>query len=543
MPNLKVASLFSGIGGIDLGFLQAGFDIVFANEIDKYACKTYKKNFPNNYLLEGDIKRVNPNDIPDFDVLVAGFPCQAFSIAGKQRGFEDKRGSLFFEIERVVEKKKPKVIFLENVKNLQEHDDGKTFNKIFASLAQFGYSVRYKILCPTEYANIPQRRERIFIVAFLDENLGELFKFPEPQELKVKLQDIIDFSIKHDDVYYINEQNEDYFLLKTKIKDKSQMYQLHFGQVRKGKDGICRTLTASMGGLKLHKPIIYDNFGIRYLTPQECLLLQGFPATFSFASGTTLDKAYSQAGNTVCVPLIKRIAINIKETLNKGENVMNKELMMQTIFEKLQKGLPSAWDGKASIEYMKEKGDRNWRQMEWPGFYFQFMCEKILGENDFMECPGKKYGKVEFDGFKYINWDFKAHSIDPAKKDGGKIPTNGYDETMQAINEYGQVCFIVASGESSYDTTGAFKTWHDELKGGISKYEEDRIERNAKSRRRKISFSFDELVFVWVNAENIQHCGKFQSDFRNSNGKARKAKVMININNPNLEIYKFKINK
>ena len=321
MSNLKVASLFSGIGGIDLGFSQAGFDIVFANEIDKYACKTYKKNFPNHYLLEGDVKKIEPNDIPEFDVLVAGFPCQAFSIAGKQRGFEDKRGSLFFEIERIVEKRKPKVIFLENVKNLQEHDDGKTFNKIFASLAQFGYSVRYKILCPTEYANIPQRRERIFIVAFLDENLGELFKFPEPQELKVKLQDIIDFTIKHDDVYYINEQNEDYFLLKTKIKDKSQMYQLHFGQVRKGKDGICRTLTASMGGLKLHKPIIYDNFGIRYLTPQECLLLQGFPATFSFASGTTLDKAYSQAGNTVCVPLIKRIADNIKETLTKGENV------------------------------------------------------------------------------------------------------------------------------------------------------------------------------------------------------------------------------
>ncbi len=235
MPNIRVASFFSGIGGIDLGFLQAGFDIVFAIEIDKYACKTYKKNFPNHYLLEGDIKKIAPNDIPDFDVLVAGFPCQAFSIAGKQLGFKDKRGSLFFEIERIVENKKPKVIFLENVKNLQEHDGGKTFNKIFASLAQFGYSVRYKILCPTEYANIPQRRERIFIVAFLDENLGELFKFPEPQKLKVKLQDIIDFSTKHDDVYYINEQDEDYFLLKTKIKDKSQMYQLHFGQVRKGK--------------------------------------------------------------------------------------------------------------------------------------------------------------------------------------------------------------------------------------------------------------------------------------------------------------------
>lgn len=317
MSNIKVASLFSGIGGIDLGFLQAGFDIVFANEIDKYACKTYKKNFPNHSLLEKDIKKVDPNDIPDFDVLVAGFPCQAFSIVGKQRGFEDKRGSLFFEIERIVEKKKPKVIFLENVKNLQKHDHGKTFNKIFASLAQFGYSVRYKILCPTEYANIPQKRERIFIVAFLDENLGELFKFPEPQELNVKLTDIIDFSIKHDAIYYIDKQSEDYFLLKSKMEDKSQMYQLHFGQVRTGKDGICRTLTASMGGLKLHKPIIYDKFGIRYLTPQECLLLQGFPTTFSFASGTTLDRAYSEAGNTVCVPLIKRIAENIKYTLTR----------------------------------------------------------------------------------------------------------------------------------------------------------------------------------------------------------------------------------
>ncbi len=315
MSDLKVASLFSGIGGIDLGFLQAGFDIVFANEIDASACKTYRQNFQSHSLLEKDIRKVNLDEIPDFDVLVAGFPCQSFSIAGKQRGFEDKRGSLFFEIEKIVAKKMPKVIFLENVKNLQEHDDGKTFNKVFASLAQFGYTVRYKIMCPTEYANIPQKRERIFIVAFLDEQLGELFRFPDPIELKTRLTDIIDFSQKHDQVYYIEPNSDEFLLLEKKIKDRNQMYQLHFGQVRKGKEGICRTLTASMGGLKLHKPIIYDNFGIRYLTPQECLLLQGFPQTFSFASGTTIDKAYTQVGNTVCVPLIKRIAINIKNTL------------------------------------------------------------------------------------------------------------------------------------------------------------------------------------------------------------------------------------
>ncbi len=222
---------------------------------------------------------------------------------------------------------------------------------------------------------------------------------------------------------------------------------------------------------------------------------------------------------------------------------MNKEQMMRTILEKLQNGLPPVWDGKASIEYMKDNDCRHWKQMEWPGFYFQFMCETILGKDGFMECPGKKYGNVEFDGFKIINWDFKAHSIDLSKKNNNKIPTNGYSETMSAINEYGQVCFIVASGVSSYDTDGSFKKWHDELKGGISKYELERVERKAPSRRRKTSFSFDELIFVFVNADTIKYCGKFQSAFRNSNGTPRNAKVMIDINNPNLEIYKFKINK
>ena len=317
MSAPRVASLFSGIGGIDLGFLQSGYEIVFATEIDRDACNTYRVNFPNHYLLERDIRKVKPEEIPDFDVLVAGFPCQAFSIAGKQRGFEDKRGSLFFEIERIVRTKKPRVILLENVKNLQEHDNGKTFNRIFASLAQFGYTVRYKILCPTVYANIPQRRERIFIIAFLDEVAGELFKFPEPIDLSQRLIDIIDFSKRHNDIYYLDAKSDDYSLLKSKIKDREQMYQLHFGQVRKGKDGICRTLTASMGGMKLHKPIIYDEFGIRYLSPQECLLLQGFPSNFVFSKGITLDKAYTLAGNTVCVPLIERIANCIKETLIK----------------------------------------------------------------------------------------------------------------------------------------------------------------------------------------------------------------------------------
>ena len=142
---MKVCSLFCGIGGIDIGFKQAGYDIVWANEYDAAACKTYRHNFGDSYLVEADIRKVSVADIPDFDVLTAGFPCQPFSIAGRQKGFEDKRGNLFFEITRIVDAKRPKVIFLENVPNLMEHDEGRTFLVIFNSLAQFGYSVYYKV--------------------------------------------------------------------------------------------------------------------------------------------------------------------------------------------------------------------------------------------------------------------------------------------------------------------------------------------------------------------------------------------------------------
>ena len=131
---MKVCSLFCGIGGIDIGFKQAGYDIVWANEYDAAACKTYRHNFGDSHLVEADIRKVSVADIPDFDVLTAGFPCQPFSIAGRQRGFEDKRGNLFFEITRIVDAKRPKVIFLENVPNLMEHDEGRTFLVIFNSL-------------------------------------------------------------------------------------------------------------------------------------------------------------------------------------------------------------------------------------------------------------------------------------------------------------------------------------------------------------------------------------------------------------------------
>ena len=151
----RVCSLFAGMGGIDLGFQQAGFDIVWANEYDQEAAITYRINFVDEHLVEKDIRLVNPHDIPDFDVLVAGFPCQPFSTAGLQRGFADPRGNLFFEISKVLDVKRPRIVFLENVENLIAHDNGKTFLVIYNTLAQFGYAVKYKVMDSQEYYFAP----------------------------------------------------------------------------------------------------------------------------------------------------------------------------------------------------------------------------------------------------------------------------------------------------------------------------------------------------------------------------------------------------
>ena len=309
---MRVASFFAGIGGICLGFRQAGFQIVWANEIDHAACKTYRNNFGDDYIVEGDIRNINPNSLPNFDVLAAGFPCQPFSIAGKQQGFRDERGNLFFEISRIVDVKRPKIIFLENVKNLLEHDDGKTFLVIYNSLAQFGYCVKYKIMNALHYGNIPQNRERIFIVAFLDWEQCQRFEFPKEIPLTRTWFDIIDRGVKHDQSYYYDGTVYEP-ILQQAMNDRDCIYKFTDTNVRKGRKGICPTLTANMGTYPNRVPIIKDNFGIRKLTPRECLMLQGFPESFALPNAVPIKELYKQAGNTVCVPVVHRIAEAIRE--------------------------------------------------------------------------------------------------------------------------------------------------------------------------------------------------------------------------------------
>ena len=314
--SMRVCSLFSGIGGIDLGFAQAGFDIVWANEIDKSAAATYKHNLEANAIVVGNIKNINVRDIPDFDVLAAGFPCQSFSTAGSQRGFDDSRGNLFFQVVKVVEAKKPKVIFLENVENLIEHDDGKSFLTVYNALAPLGYSFKYKVLEPCEYGNVPQKRARVFIVGFSDDELCSRFSFPEPIPLTQNLESLFDRSVRHSDCYYYTEANEHYNGLKNLVTRKDCVYRIYDFGISKKSYNICPTLTAYMEACNHERvPIILDDHGIRRLTPYECLKLQGFPSDFKFPKGTTMRKAYKQVGNSVCVPVIRRIAEQIKKVM------------------------------------------------------------------------------------------------------------------------------------------------------------------------------------------------------------------------------------
>jgi DNA (cytosine-5)-methyltransferase 1 len=313
---MRVASLFAGIGGICLGFKQAGFDIVWANERDAAACKTYRFNFGNSYLQEGDIRNIQAKNIPDFDVLTAGFPCQSFSTAGFKKGFRDPRGNLFFEIIRIVEEKRPRIILLENVENIIEHDNQKTFLTIFNSLSECGYDVKYRTLQPFDYAGIPQRRKRVFIVAFRDIDDCDAFSFPEKIEEKQSIDRIIDFSQKQHASYYYQDNHPSYPELEQKTKI-GKIYSLKNDGSVYCSGTLCPTLIAGMGKFPDRIPVVKDSYGIRRLTVRECLRFQGFPEGFNISRDNTIEDAYKQIGNSVCVPIVNRIAIEIAKVFER----------------------------------------------------------------------------------------------------------------------------------------------------------------------------------------------------------------------------------
>ncbi len=319
---LKCASFFAGVGGIDLGFEKNKlFQVNYANEFDPYPVKTYELNSSLKVDCR-DIRDVEPDQVPDFDVLLAGFPCQAFSVAGYRQGFEDEkgRGTLFFELLRIIKAKKPQIVFLENVKNLVGHDGGNTFRVIREALEANGYHVNPMVLNAMEYGNVPQNRERIYVVCFRDEEVYQNFHFPMPIPLTKKLTDIIDFDTKIDEKYYYREgkyKGDIYEKLVEAMDDDTAIYQWRRKYVRKNKSGVVPTLTANQGEGGHNVCLIKTKNGIRKMTPHECFNTQGFPSDFKLPDDMSDARLYKQAGNSVCVSVIERIADNIAEAYQK----------------------------------------------------------------------------------------------------------------------------------------------------------------------------------------------------------------------------------
>lgn len=311
-PKFTFIDLFAGIGGFRIALQSLGGKCVFSSEWDANAQKTYFYNFGE--IPYGDItKEIHKNCIPDgFDVLCAGFPCQAFSIAGYRKGFEDTRGTLFFDVAEIIKRKRPKAVFLENVKNLYTHDNGKTFAVIKATLEELGYVVYHKVMNSMEYANVPQNRERIFIVCFDPNQVKNhhQFSFPERAELTHTIHDCIDPEINDKALFY-GAKFIHYEELKRDMVSMDTIYQWRRQYVRENKSNVCPTLTANMGTGGHNVPLILTKYGIRKLSPKECINFQGYPKEYQFPTSIANSAKYKQAGNSVVVPLITKVCQNI----------------------------------------------------------------------------------------------------------------------------------------------------------------------------------------------------------------------------------------
>ena len=413
MSNYTVGSLFAGVGGICLGFKQAGFDLAWSNEIDEYACETYRTNF-EHLLVPGDIEKIvdlslfdkekaeyeqKINETSDLDeinklkklidkcdwekgqykekqqellnhkidVLNGGFPCQAFSLAGERKGFEDERGNLFLSIVKLIKlldktQGKPRVLFLENVKNLMGHDSGKTYEVIKGKLENLGYIIKEKVLNTMDYSHLPQNRERIYIVGFLSEkdaanftlfdgdNIKEHFIHKTKEDRIEDIKNILDDSINIEDdskYYYTKEKYPKYFLseeeynvipsdlkkdirinLDEQITEPYQFYQVRRGMyVRRNMSNVCPTLTANMGTGGHNVALIKVKDGIRKITPTEAFRIQGFPVGNSYKLPEKFNnrpysdaQLYKQAGNAVSVNVIRFLAKEILKVLDKNRD-------------------------------------------------------------------------------------------------------------------------------------------------------------------------------------------------------------------------------
>lgn len=321
----KMIDLFAGIGGIRLGFEQAFKDIecVFTSEIDKHAVQTYQANFGNE-IVYGDITQIDEESIPDHDILLAGFPCQPFSQAGLKKGFTDTRGTLFFDIERILLAKRPRAFLLENVKQLKGHDKGRTLQVILEHLEQAGYKVFYDILKARDFG-VPQNRERIYLVGFLDHSVE--FEFPKPIGIETRVGDILEHHV--DEKYTISDR---LWAGHQRRKENNKLNGKGFGYGLVNENSEY-TNTISARYYKDGSEILIEqkDKNPRKLTPREASRLQGFPKDFVIPVSDA--QSYKQFGNSVCVPVIRAIAENMYQVMKDVKPNMEKKAVQYMVVQ------------------------------------------------------------------------------------------------------------------------------------------------------------------------------------------------------------------
>jgi DNA (cytosine-5)-methyltransferase 1 len=327
--GLKFIDLFAGIGGFHLALKSFNAECVFTSEWDKNAQDVYKENF--NIKPHGDITQIKEGDIPKHDIICGGFPCQAFSISGKQKGFEDSRGTLFFDVARIAAHHQPKILFLENVFNFEKHDNGKTLKTVLNVLDNIGYNTFYKVLNASKYG-IPQIRKRIYFVAFRKDLKITQFNFPEPIKHDLKLRDFLEKDLDPSEWVISKDKLKD-LRIKEKVVVKSNNVflsddehgSIRLGTIKKGgqgdriysPDGFAITLSAYGGGTGSKTGLYMIDGNVRKLTPRECANITGFPNNFKLSKNK--NHSYKQFGNCVVVDVLQYILIEINKKLNEVE--------------------------------------------------------------------------------------------------------------------------------------------------------------------------------------------------------------------------------
>lgn len=321
VTQFTFADLFAGIGGMRIAFERAGGECVLTSEINENALKTYNANFPetDSHVTVKDVLALTASDFGsnpgELDVLVAGFPCQPYSIAGLRKGLEDDRGGeIFTALLRILKTVQPKSFLLENVKGIKSHENGETFRYMLEELEASGYHLRHQTLNSMEHANVPQNRERVFIVGFTDPHAAESFEFPDKIKLTKTIHDCLEASNAVDEKFYYDGRFISFPEIEKSVVKRDTVYQWRRQYVRENKSNACPTLTANMGSGGHNVPLIRDDKGVRKLTPRETANFQGFPKDFVLPNLAT-SHLYHQFGNSVTVPLIEKLANAIAKAL------------------------------------------------------------------------------------------------------------------------------------------------------------------------------------------------------------------------------------